>query len=113
MNGVLILRRFDPRSIAQLSYLPPIRVRRIGTHPESSGSMTDARVPEPDKPAAHWPTIEADYRAGVKSVRQIASEHGISEGAVRKSKKPGPLKASMSGSTKQPLPAICAVPYDT
>jgi len=46
--------------------------------------MTDARVPETDKLAAHWPTIEADYRAGVKSVRQIASEHGISEGAVRK-----------------------------
>jgi len=46
--------------------------------------MTDARVPDTDKPAAHWPTIEADYRAGVKSVRQIASEHGISEGAVRK-----------------------------
>ncbi|MDR6886133.1 MULTISPECIES: hypothetical protein [Variovorax] len=46
--------------------------------------MTDARVPEADKPTAHWPTIEADYRAGVKSVRQIASEHGISEGAVRK-----------------------------
>lgn len=46
--------------------------------------MTDARVPEPDKPTPVWPVIEADYRAGVKSVRQIAGEHGISEGAIRK-----------------------------
>lgn len=46
--------------------------------------MTDARAPETDKPTAHWPTIEADYRAGVKSVRQIAREHGLSEAAIRK-----------------------------
>lgn len=46
--------------------------------------MTDAREPETDKPTAHWPTIEADYRAGVKSVRQIAREHGLSEAAIRK-----------------------------
>lgn len=46
--------------------------------------MTDVREPESDKPTAHWPTIEADYRAGVKSVRQIAREHGLSEAAIRK-----------------------------
>jgi len=46
--------------------------------------MTDAREPETDKPVAHWPTIEADYRAGIKSVRQIAREHGLSEAAIRK-----------------------------
>lgn len=46
--------------------------------------MTDAREPDSDKPIAHWPTIEADYRAGVKSVRQIAREHGLSEAAIRK-----------------------------
>lgn len=28
--------------------------------------------------------IEADYRAGIKSVRQIAREHGLSEAAIRK-----------------------------
>lgn len=46
--------------------------------------MTDARELETDKPVAHWPTIEADYRAGIKSVRQIAREHGLSEAAIRK-----------------------------
>jgi len=45
--------------------------------------MTDAREPE-DKPIAHWPTIEADFRAGIKSIRQIAREHGLSETAIRK-----------------------------
>lgn len=39
---------------------------------------------EAPKPTPHWPTIEADYRAGVKAVRQIAREHGLSETAIRK-----------------------------
>ncbi len=34
--------------------------------------------------APNWETIEYDYRAGIKSLRQIASEHGLSEGAIRK-----------------------------
>jgi transposase-like protein len=46
--------------------------------------MTDACEPDSPKPTAHWPTIEADYRAGIKSVRQIAREHGLSEAAIRK-----------------------------
>lgn len=31
-----------------------------------------------------WERVELDYRAGIKTLRQIASEHGISEGAIRK-----------------------------
>lgn len=31
-----------------------------------------------------WGKIELDYRAGIKVLRQIASEHGITEGAIRK-----------------------------
>ena len=31
-----------------------------------------------------WERIEIDYSAGIKSLRQIAGEHGISEGAIRK-----------------------------
>ena len=37
-----------------------------------------------DETTPDWAQIEADFRAGVKSLRQIASEHGISEGAIRK-----------------------------
>ncbi|MCM7440851.1 hypothetical protein M8S17_03555 [Enterobacter hormaechei] len=31
-----------------------------------------------------WEAIETAYRAGVMSLREIASQHGISEGAIRK-----------------------------
>lgn len=63
--------------------------------------MTDAREPESDKPTAHWPTIEADYRAGVKSVRQIAREHGLLEAAIRK-------RAKLEGWTRDLSAAIQA-----
>jgi hypothetical protein len=33
---------------------------------------------------ADWCSIELDYRAGIKTLRQIASAHGITEGAIRK-----------------------------
>ncbi len=36
------------------------------------------------KPTPDWERIELDYRAGVRSLREIAAEHGISEGAIRK-----------------------------
>ena len=31
-----------------------------------------------------WLRIETDYRAGIRTLRQIAAEHGITEGAIRK-----------------------------
>lgn len=39
---------------------------------------------ENNKPAVDWIQIEVDYRAGVKPLRQIAEEHGITHGAVNK-----------------------------
>jgi hypothetical protein len=33
---------------------------------------------------ADWDLIEVDYRAGIKTLRQIADEHGITHGAVNK-----------------------------
>lgn len=35
-------------------------------------------------PAPDWERIELDYRAGVRSLREIAAEHTLSEGAIRK-----------------------------
>lgn len=37
-----------------------------------------------DKPQIDWERIELDYRAAVKTLRQIADEHGISHGAINK-----------------------------
>ena len=51
---------------------------------------TTTKKPAPAKaagivaPAADWEKIELDYRAGIRTLRQIASENGISEGAIRK-----------------------------
>lgn len=39
--------------------------------------MTTDKLPD-------WEKIELDYRAGIKSLRQIASEHDISDTAIRK-----------------------------
>jgi hypothetical protein len=39
------------------------------------------------KPAPDWERIEADYRAGLLSVREIASAHGISHAAISKRSK--------------------------
>lgn len=33
---------------------------------------------------ADWERIEAEYRAGTRTLREIAAEHGITEGAIRK-----------------------------
>mgnify|MGYP001581759619 CR=1 FL=1 len=42
------------------------------------------RMSKEHKQAPQWERIELDYRAGIKSLRQIAAEQGISEGAIRK-----------------------------
>lgn len=37
-----------------------------------------------EKKSPDWERIEAQYRAGAMSLREIAAEHGITEGAIRK-----------------------------
>lgn len=37
-----------------------------------------------EKKVIDWEKIELDYRAGIKSLREIATDHEISEGAIRK-----------------------------
>lgn len=39
---------------------------------------------KPENTAPDWERIELDYRAGIKTQRQIAAEHGISHGAINK-----------------------------
>ena len=39
---------------------------------------------QPEKATPDWERIEADYRAGVLSLREIAGAHGLTEGAIRK-----------------------------
>lgn len=55
-----------------------------------------------------WPEIEAEYVAGVRSLRDIAKEFGITEGAIRKRAKRNGLArahgAVSAQSTVVPLP---------
>jgi hypothetical protein len=37
-----------------------------------------------DKTSIDWEMVEIDYRAGIKVLRQIGLDHGLSEGAIRK-----------------------------
>lgn len=37
-----------------------------------------------EKKIIDWHTIKNEYRAGIKSLRVIAGEHGVTEGAIRK-----------------------------
>ena len=49
--------------------------------------MNETKKPEKstvDKAIVDWERTELDYRAGVKTLRQIADEYGISEGSIRK-----------------------------
>lgn len=41
-------------------------------------------VKKNDERIINWPAIEIDYRAGVKSLRVLAAEYGISHGAINK-----------------------------
>lgn len=43
-----------------------------------------SNTPDSPKTEPNWVRIEADYRAGVKTLRQIAAEHGLTHGAVNK-----------------------------
>lgn len=54
-----------------------------------TAETTNPRTTTAPKDAAgsadpNWEAIEFDYRAGIKSLRQIAGEHALSEGAIRK-----------------------------
>lgn len=45
---------------------------------------TPATQTKAKRAAPDWEQIELDYRAGIKTLRQIAAEHGISHGAINK-----------------------------
>ena len=46
--------------------------------------MTTIQTNQPEKKQINWMQIEVDYRAGIKTLRQIADENGISHQAIDK-----------------------------
>lgn len=48
-----------------------------------------------------WEAIETAYRAGMMSLREIAAQHGISEGAIRKRAKRGDWYRDLAAKVKE------------
>ena len=59
-----------------------------------------------EKPIADWEKIEADYRAGIKTLREIAGDHGITEGAIRKRAKRDGWERDLSAKIQQKAEAL-------
>jgi hypothetical protein len=55
---------------------------------------------------ADWSQIEADYRAGVKTLRQMAAENGISEGAIRKRAKKEDWERDLAAKIREKADAL-------
>ena len=59
--------------------------------------MADAK---PKRPPVDWEAVEREYRVGLKTLRQIASDHGVTHGAINKRAKkegwPRDLSAKVS-----------------
>ena len=55
--------------------------------------------------APDWLAIEGEYRAGEKSVRAIAAEHGIDEGTIRSRAKKGHWTRDPAGTQREKVKA--------
>ncbi|MFM7187956.1 MAG: hypothetical protein ACKO14_09085, partial [Armatimonadota bacterium] len=49
-----------------------------------NSAMTKEQTNQPEMKHTNWMQIEVDYRAGIKTLRQIAEENGISHQAIDK-----------------------------
>ncbi len=61
--------------------------------------VTEAKTPD-------WAVIEADYRAGIKPLRQIAEENGITHGAINKRAKKQDWERSLAAKIKAKADAL-------
>lgn len=66
----------------------------------------DASTPAGGKAAPDWERIELDYRAGIKTLRQIAEEHGITHGAVNKRAKASGWERDLSAKIQAKADAL-------
>lgn len=80
---------------------PPSR-KRAAPKKAPSTSKTPAALKKPavaavPKAQPDWERIELDYRAGIKTLRQIADEHGITHGAINKRARRNGWERDLSG----------------
>ena len=60
------------------------------------------------KPKCDWIAIEGEFRAGKRSLREMASNHGITEGAIRKRAKAEGWIRDPAGAKRERVKAIMA-----
>lgn len=60
------------------------------------------------KPSIDWISIEGAFRSGKSTLRDIASQHGITEGAIRKKAKQRGWLRDPSGAKRERVKAIMA-----
>lgn len=65
-----------------------------------------AQGEKPTPSVPDWEAIELDYRAGIKTLRQIAGEHGITHGAVNKRAKAQGWERDLSAKIQQKADAL-------
>ena len=68
---------------------------KASTKPAAAKKAAGAAVPVKVQP--DWERIELDYRAGIKTLRQIADEHGITHGAINKRARRNGWERDLSG----------------
>lgn len=67
-------------------------------------STTEAAVST--RAQVDWEAIELDYRAGIKTLRQMAAEHGITHGAINKRAKANSWERDLSEKIQQKAEAL-------
>ena len=68
---------------------------KASSKPAAAKKAAGAAVPMKAQP--DWERIELDYRAGIKTLRQIADEHGITHGAINKRARRDGWERDLSG----------------
>jgi len=53
------------------------------------------------KPRTDWEAVEREYRAGALSIREIARQHGVTDGAIRKRAKTEQWDRDLSGQVRE------------
>jgi hypothetical protein len=80
------------------------RLLALGKAKSTGTIMAQAKKAAPD-----WERIEADYRAGVRTLRDIASEHGITHaGVMKRAKRDGWARAECPAESR----AVVLAPKD-
>ena len=82
---------------------------KASTKPTAAKKAAGAAVPVKAQP--DWERIELDYRAGIKTLRQIADEHGITHGAINKRARRDGWERDLSVRAPSPPPVELATDY--